>query len=216
MGPPMLTLEQAFPTRVAGVIRTRNPEVAFHACMAAIEGGMGTIEITMTVPSCMDIVRGLVASTDGKVSVGVGTVMDAATVADARAAGAAFVVTPVVLPEVAEACRRHDLLCVLGAMTPTEIHQAHRAGAQMVKVFPVASAGGPAYIRYVSGPMPDVPLWVSGGVEIEEIPRYLELKSVKAIGLTTALFAPDLLERRDLAAITERARQAAAFAPTPV
>lgn len=211
----MLTLGQAFPTRVAGVIRTQNPAVAFQACMAAIEGGMGTIEITMTVPSCMEIVRGLLASTGGKVPIGVGTVMDAATVDEAQDAGAAFVVTPVVLPEVAEACRRNDLLCVLGAMTPTEIHQAYRAGAQMVKVFPVASAGGPDYIRYVSGPMPDIPLWVSGGVEIDQVPQYLALPAVKAIGLTTALFAPDVLERGDMAEIANRARRAAAFSPAP-
>ncbi len=213
---PMLTLEQAFPTRVAGVIRSDNAETAFQACVAAIEGGMGTIEITMTVPSCLDIVRGLIASTGGAVPVGVGTVYDAATVRDAHRAGAAFIVTPVVLPEVAEACRRAGLLCVLGAMTPTEIYQARNAGADMVKVFPVASAGGASYVRYVSGPMPDVPLWVSGGVEIDEIPAYLELKPVKAIGLTTALFVPELLARRDFATITERARQAARFVPARV
>jgi 2-dehydro-3-deoxyphosphogluconate aldolase / (4S)-4-hydroxy-2-oxoglutarate aldolase len=211
----MLTVEQAFPTKVAGVIRTPSDDVAFDACIAAIEGGMGTIEITMTVPSCLDIVRRLLASTSGTVPVGVGTVFDAATVEAAKDAGASFVVTPVVLPEVVAACQRVDLLCVLGAMTPTEIHQARMAGANLVKVFPVASAGGPTYIRYVSGPMPDVPLWVSGGVEIEEIPRYLELSTVKAIGLTTSLFAPDLLARRDMAEITRRAQRAAAFSPAP-
>lgn len=211
----MLTLEQAFPSRVAGVIRTQSAEVAFQACMAAIEGGMGTIEITMTVPSCMEIVRGLLASTGGKVPIGVGTVFDAATVEEAKDAGAAFIVTPVVLPEVAAACRREDLLCVLGAMTPTEIHQARVAGAQMVKVFPVASAGGPDYVRYVSGPMPDVPLWVSGGVQIEDIPKYLELGAVKAIGLTTSLFPPEILAVGDFAEIANRARRAAAFSPAP-
>ncbi len=210
----MLTAEQAFPTRVAGVIRTQNPEIAFQACMAAIEGGMGTIEITMTVPSCMEIVRGLAASTGRKVPFGVGTVWDPGAVEDAKDAGAAFVVTPVMLPEVGEACRRLDMLCVLGAMTPTEIYQARLAGAGIVKVFPVASAGGPDYIRYLNGPMAGVPLWVSGGVEIDQIPQYLEL-GVKAIGLTTALFAPDLLARGDMAEITNRARRAAALTPTP-
>ena len=210
----MLTVEQAFPTRVAGVIRTQNPETAFQACMAAIEGGMGTIEITMTGPSCMEIVRGLIASTGGKVPIGVGTVWDPAAVEDAKAAGAAFVVTPVLLPEVAEACRRLDLLCVLGALTPTEIYQARLAGSNVVKVFPVASAGGPSYIRYLNGPMSGVPLWVSGGVEIEQIPEYLDL-GVKAIGLTTALFAPDLLAAGNMAEITNRARRAASLTPAP-
>src|SRR5437588_5845831 len=181
----MLTREQAFPNRVAGVIRSDDPEAAFHACVAALEGGIGTIEVTMTVPSCLDIVRGLVASTGGTLPVGVGTVWDPETVADAVRAGAAFVVTPGVVPEVAEACRRTDVLCVLGALTPTEVHQARRAGADLVKVFPVQAVGGPDYIRWLRGPLPDAPLWVSGGVEIDQIEEYLSL-GVSAIGLTTA------------------------------
>ena len=210
----MLTVEQAFPTRVAGVIRTQNPETAFQACMAAIEGGMGTIEITMTVPSCMEIVRGLIASTGGKVPVGVGTVWDPNAVQEAKDAGAAFVVTPVLLPEVGEACRGLDILCVLGALTPTEIYQARLGGAHVVKVFPVAAVGGPSYIRYLNGPMSGVPLWVSGGVEIEQIPEYLEL-GVKAIGLTTSLFPPDVLAAGNMPEITARARRAASLTPAP-
>lgn len=203
----MIAVEQAFPNRVAGVIRSDSPDVAFRACMAAIEGGMGTVEVTMTVPSCMDIVRGLLASTGESIPVGVGTVWDPGAVAEAKDAGAAFVVTPCVLPEVAAACLEHDLLCVLGAYTPTEVYQARRAGAQLVKVFPAASAGGPAYVRFLNGPMPGVPLWVSGGVEIDHIPEYLAA-GVKAIGLTTALFAPDLLAREDYAEIRSRAARA--------
>lgn len=206
----MLNLEQAFPTRVAGVIRTQNPELAFHACMAAAENGIGTLEVTTTVPSCFEIVRGLIASTNGRVPVGVGTVWDAGAVAEAADAGAAFVVTPVVLPEVAEACRRHDLLCVLGALTPTEIYEAWKRGAGLVKVFPVAAAGGPAYVGFLKGPMPEMPLWVSGGVELDQVAAYLEL-GVKAVGLTSALFPADALERGDLDAIRELARRAAAL-----
>jgi 2-dehydro-3-deoxyphosphogluconate aldolase/(4S)-4-hydroxy-2-oxoglutarate aldolase len=204
----MLTLEQAFPTRVAGVIRTENPEAAFQACLAAIEGGIGTVEVTTSVPSCFDIVHGLVAST-GRIPVGVGTVWDPGAVKEAKHAGAAFVVTPVLLPEVAEACRQLDMLCVLGALTPTEIYQARVAGAHVVKVFPIGPAGGPAYLRALAGPMPGVPLWVSGGVEIEQIEEYLSL-GVKAVGLTTALFVPDELARGDYDAIRQRAERVAA------
>jgi 2-dehydro-3-deoxyphosphogluconate aldolase/(4S)-4-hydroxy-2-oxoglutarate aldolase len=207
----MLTLERAFPNRVAGVIRSDDPDIAFRACLAAIEGGMATIEVTTTVPSCYEIVRGLVAST--RVPIGVGTVWDPAAVEEAARAGAAFVVTPAVLPEVAEASSRLDILCVLGALTPTEIYSARQAGADMVKVFPVAAAGGPAYIRYLNGPMPGVPLWVSGGVEIDQIGEYLRL-GVKAVGLTTALFAPELLSSGDMAGVTERARAATAGQPS--
>jgi 2-dehydro-3-deoxyphosphogluconate aldolase/(4S)-4-hydroxy-2-oxoglutarate aldolase len=203
----MLTLERAFPNRVAGVIRSDDPDIAFRACLAAIEGGMTTIEVTTTVPSWHEIVRGLVASTG--VPIGVGTVWDTAAAEEAARSGAAFVVTPAVLPEVAETCRRLGILCVLGALTPTEIYSARQAGADMVKVFPVAAAGGPAYIRYLNGPMAGVPLWVSGGVEIDQIADYLRL-GVRAVGLTTALFAPELLSSGDMAGVTERARAATA------
>src|SRR5713226_6755971 len=123
-------------------------------------------------------------------------------------AGADFVVTPVVLPEVAEACRKEDILCVLGALTPTEIYHARLAGANLVKVFPVGPVGGPDYIKALQGPMGGVPLWASGGVEIDQIPAYLRL-GVKAVGLTGALFPAEALAHRDMAAIVERATRAA-------
>jgi 2-dehydro-3-deoxyphosphogluconate aldolase/(4S)-4-hydroxy-2-oxoglutarate aldolase len=207
----VLTPDQAFPNRIAGVIRSDDPDAAFRACVAALEGGIGTIEVTMTVPSCLDIVHGLVASTGGALPVGVGTVWEAETVALARQAGAAFVVTPAMLPEVAEACIQEDLLCVLGAMTPTEIHQARLAGADVVKVFPVQALGGPDYVRWLRGPMPGAPLWVSGGVEIHQVEEYLSL-GVVAVGLTTALFPPDAVRQGDIGLITALARQAAAAA----
>jgi 2-dehydro-3-deoxyphosphogluconate aldolase/(4S)-4-hydroxy-2-oxoglutarate aldolase len=137
----------------------------------------------------------------------VGTVYDANVVPRARKAGAAFVVTPVLLPEVAAACAREDILCILGALTPTEIHRARLAGAGCVKIFPIESMGGPEYVKLLRGPMPDVPLWVSGGVEIEQVRQYLDL-GVRAVGLTSALFPPDALERGDMAAVTELARRA--------
>jgi len=189
-------------------MRTDNPDAAFQACLAAIEGGIGTIEITTTVPSWYEIVRGLIGTTLGKVPIGVGTVWDPGAVGEAKEAGADFVVTPVVLPEVAEACRKEDILCVLGALTPTEIYHARLAGANIVKVFPVGPVGGPDYIRSLQGPMGGVPLWASGGVEIEHIPAYLRL-GVKAVGLTGALFAPEELARRDLESIRDKAGRAA-------
>ena len=154
----MLTCEQAFPSRVAGVIRSDEPEAAFHACVAALEGGIGTVEVTMTVPSCFDIVRGLMASMGGGIPIGVGTVLEADAVGVAADAGAAFVVTPAVIPAVADACAREDILCVLGALTPTEVHQARMAGADVVKVFPVQAMGGPDYIRWLRGPNRDADL----------------------------------------------------------
>ncbi len=204
----MLTIEQAFPSRVCGVLRTQDADAGFQACLAAVEGGVGSIEITTTVPSCYEMVRGLRATTGARHPIGVGTVWDPGAVQEAKEAGASFVVTPVLLPEVAEACRKHDLLCVLGALTPTEIYQARLAGAQLVKVFPIAPVGGPEYVRALSGPMGGVPLWVSGGVEIADVRAYLQL-GVRVVGLTTALFPPEALAGRDMGAVRQRAEEAA-------
>ena len=203
-----LTIEQAFPSRLCGVLRTQDSETGFRACVAAMEGGIGSIEITTTVPSCFDMIRGLRASTGSSHPIGVGTVWDPGAVQEAKEAGAAFVVTPVVLPEVAEACRAHDLLCVLGALTPTEIYQARLAGAQLVKVFPIAPVGGHEYVRALNGPMGGVPLWVSGGVEIADVRGYLEL-GVKVVGLTASLFPAEALARKDMDGIRQKAEEAA-------
>jgi 2-dehydro-3-deoxyphosphogluconate aldolase/(4S)-4-hydroxy-2-oxoglutarate aldolase len=190
------------------VIRTEEPDAAFQACLAAIEGGIGTIEVTTTVPSWYEIIRGLIGTTLGKTPIGVGTVWDPGAVGEAKEAGADFVVTPVVLPEVAEACRKEDILCVLGALTPSEIYQARLAGANLVKVFPVAPVGGADYIRALQGPMGGVPLWVSGGIEIDQIAAYLRL-GVKAVGLAGSLFPAEALARRDMDSIKEKASRAA-------
>jgi 2-dehydro-3-deoxyphosphogluconate aldolase/(4S)-4-hydroxy-2-oxoglutarate aldolase len=201
------SIAEAFPNRLCGVLRTENAEAGFQACLAAMEGGVHAIEITKTVPSCFELIKGLIATTFGRYPVGVGTVWDPGAVKEAKAAGASFVVTPVVLPEVAEACRKEDMLCVLGALTPSEIYQARLAGAALVKVFPIAPVGGPRYIEALNGPLGGVPFWVSGGVPIEEIGAYLRL-GVKVVGLTASLFPPEALAHRDMERIRQNAERA--------
>jgi len=207
------SIEKIFPNGICGVLRTEDSEAGFQACLAVMEGGVGTIEVTTTVPSWYDMVRGLVATTMGKTPIGVGTVWDPGAVKQAKEAGADFVVTPVVLPEVADACRTEDILCVLGALTPTEIYQARLAGAKLVKVFPITPVGGPDYVRALLGPLGAVPLWVSGGVAIEQIGDYLRL-GVKAVGLTNSLFPPEALAHRDMELIRQNAQRAAQAAAT--
>jgi 2-dehydro-3-deoxyphosphogluconate aldolase/(4S)-4-hydroxy-2-oxoglutarate aldolase len=212
--PVVRTIAQAFPNRVCGVLHTEDSDAGFQACLAAMEGGVRTIEIATTVPSCFEMIRGLIATTGGRYPIGVGTVWDPGAVREAKDAGAAFVVTPVLLPEVAEACRQEDILCVLGALTPTEIYQARLAGAALVKVFPIGPVGGVEYVRALKGPMGGVPFWVSGGVPIADIGAYLR-EGVKAVGLTTALFPPEALVHRDFELIrhsAERVAEAAAAA----
>jgi 2-dehydro-3-deoxyphosphogluconate aldolase/(4S)-4-hydroxy-2-oxoglutarate aldolase len=207
----VLSIEKAFPNRLCGVLRTQDADAGFQACLSAMEGGVGSIEITTSVPSCFELIRGLRATTFSRHPIGVGTVWDPGAVAEATDAGAAFVVTPVLLPEVAEACRKHDIMCVLGALTPSEIYQARLAGAQLVKVFPIGPVGGHEYVRALNGPMAGVPFWVSGGVQVADVRGYLEL-GVRVVGLTTALFPADALARRDMDTIRERAEAAATAA----
>jgi 2-dehydro-3-deoxyphosphogluconate aldolase/(4S)-4-hydroxy-2-oxoglutarate aldolase len=209
------SIAEAFPNRLCGVLRTENAEAGFQACLAAIEGGVQSIEITKTVPSCFELIKGLIATTFGRYPVGVGTVWDPGAVREAKAAGASFVVTPVLLPEVADACRQEDMLCVLGALTPTEIYQARLAGAALVKVFPISPVGGPRYIEALNGPLAGVPFWVSGGVAIEDVGAYLRL-GVKVVGLTGSLFPAEALARRDVETVRQNAERAARAAAEAV
>jgi 2-dehydro-3-deoxyphosphogluconate aldolase/(4S)-4-hydroxy-2-oxoglutarate aldolase len=205
------SIAEVFPNRLCGVLRTEDADAGFQACLSALEGGVRTIEVTKTVPSCFELIRGLIATTGGRYPVGVGTVWDPGAVREAKDAGASFVVTPVLLPEVADACRQEDILCVLGALSPTEIYQARVAGAAIVKVFPITPVGGPAYVEALNGPMGGVPLWVSGGVPIEHIGAYLRL-GVKVVGLTGSLFPSEALARRDFGQVRANAEKAAAAA----
>src|SRR5256884_287337 len=171
----MRSIAEVFPNRICGVLRTENADAGFQACLTAMEAGGNTIEITKTVPSCFDMIKGLIATTMGRYPVGVGTVWDPGAVREAKDAGAAFVVTPVLLPEVAEACREEEILCVLGALTPTEIYQARLAGAAPVKAFPITPPGGPPYIQPLNGALGRVRLWASGPGPLEDIGAYLSL-----------------------------------------
>src|SRR5205814_8122694 len=160
----MRSIAEAFPNRICGVLRTENADAGVQACLTALEAGVSTIEITKTVPSCFELIKGLIASTGGRYPVGVGTVWDPGAVKEAKQAGASFVVTPVVLPEVADACRQEDILCVLGARTPTEIYQARLHGAALAQVFPDTPGGGPRHIEALTGPLGGVPVAGSGCV----------------------------------------------------
>jgi 2-dehydro-3-deoxyphosphogluconate aldolase/(4S)-4-hydroxy-2-oxoglutarate aldolase len=136
------------------------------------------------------------------------TVWDPGAVEEAKDAGADYIVTPVLLPDVAEACRKEGLVCIMGALTPTEIYQARLAGAALVKVFPINPVGGLEYIRALNGPMGGVPYYVSGGVEIAHVADYIRL-GVRVVGLTNALFSPEVLAHKDWDGIRRKAERAA-------
>jgi len=168
---------------LVGVVRTAGRDEAARRARLFREGGVRLIEITFTVPGAAELVGELLAERDeaegGEAGapghlVGMGTVTTPERARRALAAGAEFVVTPNASPEVAEIVREAGVFLVVGALTPTEIVAARELGADLVKVFPVPTVGGPAYLRAVRGPLGDVPMLASGGFGPEEIPAYRE------------------------------------------
>jgi 2-dehydro-3-deoxyphosphogluconate aldolase/(4S)-4-hydroxy-2-oxoglutarate aldolase len=208
----VVILEDPFPSGIVGIVRTDDSETAFRAAVAGVEGGLQTIQVSMSAPDALDIARGVAASTGARV--GLGSVTDPKAVSQARKAKIPFVATPFLHPDVAAAARREGMVCVMGATTPSEVFQAVRAGASMVDIFPIGSMGGPGYVRVLREPFPTLPLWASGGIDFEEIPEYLDMDIV--VGLTTGVFPSDALRRGDFAAIRELAGRATSMAPRAV
>ncbi|MGC1183955.1 MAG: bifunctional 4-hydroxy-2-oxoglutarate aldolase/2-dehydro-3-deoxy-phosphogluconate aldolase [Candidatus Dormiibacterota bacterium] len=218
----MLTAEVSalFPKRLAAIIRWNDRGQAAQAAEVAARSGIGSVEITVATPGVFELIRELRSRQDlgQKCSFGAGTVTDAELASRAVEAGAQYLVTPYLVPAVAEVAHQARVPLVMGALTPTEIARAEELGSKLVKVFPAAPVGGPAYIRALRGPMPKSPVWVSGGVEVEESLEYLRA-GADVVGLTNDLFRPDLLMSGDWAGLTglcERALMlAAAVDPGP-
>ena len=134
-----------------------------------------------------------------KILLGAGTVLDTETARAAILAGAEFIVTPTVNTDVIELCNRYDKLIMTGAFTPTEVLTAWEAGADIIKVFP-AFVGGPAYLKALHGPLPQIPLMPTGGVDLETLPAYLKAGAC-AVGLGSSLVTAKMVESGDLEGI---------------
>ena len=176
-----------------------------------MQAGLAVAEITMTVPDAIDAISAITKRFPGKVLVGAGTVTDSQTAERAIDAGAGFIVTPCVLPEVIDAARRADVAVLPGALTPGEVFEAFRRGGDMVKVFPAQSVGGAGYVRALRGPFPDIPLVPTGGVTLDNMADMFRAGAA-AVGVGTELISKDALARSDYAAIGALARQFLAVA----
>lgn len=175
--------------RVLAVVRTHSTEAAVQAGRTLIEAGIRVVEVALTTPGGLDAVRELarpggLTADDGRV-VGAGTVLDATSARLATLAGARFLVSPSIAPDVIEAGHRYGVCVLPGTQTPTEIERALSAGADMVKLFP-ASSLGPGYLRAVRAALPQAPVVPTGGVDAGNAVEWLEAGAV-AVGVGGSL-----------------------------
>lgn len=189
--------------RLVAVIRAPDAQAALGAARAVAAGGVRIVEITFTVPGAAQVMAAL-KDLPG-LTVGAGTVLTAAQAREALAAGAHFLIAPNLSREVADEAAGAGVLFCPGAYTTTEILAARDAGAQVVKVYPVGVAGGPAYIRIIRDPLPDIPLLAAGGTTLENVVPFLEAGCV-GVGLGASLADPALAAAGHFDELTRRAR----------
>src|SRR5215470_5208229 len=195
---------------VVAVIRLKDPARLQASIDAMAEGGVRALEVTMTVPGAVELIRGLARALPSGFLLGAGTVTDAATARAVIDAGAAFVVGPVFRPDVIAACHERDVPAIPGCFSPTEILAAHDAGADIVKVFP-ATALGPQFIRDVRAPLPQVRLMPTGGVTVENAADWIRAGAV-AVGIGSALVDARAIEGGRFDVVTDNARRVLASA----
>ena len=200
------TVERLREIRIIPIVRTATADAVVPIAEALLQAGLPICEITLTVPNATAAIAAVAKRFAGKMLIGAGTVTDAETARRAVDAGAEFIVTPCLVPEVIEAAHRAEVAVLPGALTPTEVFEAHRLGGDMVKIFPVQSVGGAAYLRALRGPFPNIPLVPTGGVTLENMTEMFKAGAA-AVGVGTELISKDALDRRDYAAIAARAKQ---------
>lgn len=189
---------------LAGV-RVHSAEEALFAAQTLYAAGIPVAEIPMTVPGALDVIRELVEK-HPDMAVGVGTVLDGETVDRGLDAGARFVTSTGVLPDVIAAAGNRDAIVIPGALTPTEVITAWKAGADYVKIYPTAAMGGGLYIRSLNLPLPQVKLIASGGVNQHTATEYIRAGAI-AVGIGSELLPVDAVGRHQHHRIHELARR---------
>jgi 2-dehydro-3-deoxyphosphogluconate aldolase / (4S)-4-hydroxy-2-oxoglutarate aldolase len=170
---------------IVAVIRTPEADRLRAIVDALVEGGVRVLEVTMTVPGAVDLIRDLAGSLPPGLLLGAGTVLDDDTASRVIDAGAMFVVSPVFKPALIERCHQRDVVAMPGCFSPTEILTAWEAGADFVKVFPATSLG-PSFFKDVRGPLPSVKLIPTGGVTLDNAGDWIRAGAA-AVGVGTAL-----------------------------
>ena len=190
---------------VVAVIRMKDAAKLRAVVDAIAAGGVRAIEVTMTVPNAVDLIRTLAATLPKEILLGAGTVTSAETARAVIDAGARYVVSPVFRRDVIAACHERDVAAAPGCFTPTEILDAHECGADVVKVFP-ATALGPQFIKDVRAPLPQVRLMPTGGVSLDNAGEWIRAGAI-AVGVGSALLDARAIEEGRLDVLTNNARR---------
>ena len=191
---------------IVPVIRASSPEQAVLAAQAVCEGGIPIVEITMTVPGAVDVIRELRKTADSSILIGAGTVLNSEMARRCVDAGAEFLVSPGLDIPTLEFAAREDKLMLAGALTPTEVITAWNAGSELVKVFPCGQLGGASYIKALKGPLPQVPMVPTGGVNLNTAGDFIKAGAA-ALGVGGELVQSDALKAGQPQTIVENARK---------
>ena len=189
---------------VIAVVRAPSPDVVIDVAKALGEGGCHAVEITMTVPKTIEVIRGVAEKMSDELLIGMGTVLKAETARRVVEAGAQYVGSPYFDPETVEWCTQNDVVVCPGAFTPTEIVNAWHAGADFVNIFPCGFSG-PDYIRSLLGPLPQIPMIATGRVNAKTAAEFIKAGAI-AVGVGTALVDPKSVAEKNWTRITEQAK----------
>jgi 2-dehydro-3-deoxyphosphogluconate aldolase/(4S)-4-hydroxy-2-oxoglutarate aldolase len=191
---------------VVPVVRAASSAEALAAVAAIKAGGVPIVEITMTVPGAVEVIREVSSREGAEVLVGAGTVLDAETARACILAGAEFIVSPALNVDTITLCRRYSKVVAAGALTPTEVVTAWQAGADFVKVFPCDSVGGAKYLKSLKAPLPQIELIPTGGVSLKTAADFIKA-GASALGVGSDLVDVKALREGQANLITERARE---------
>ncbi|MBO1003974.1 bifunctional 4-hydroxy-2-oxoglutarate aldolase/2-dehydro-3-deoxy-phosphogluconate aldolase [Pseudogracilibacillus auburnensis] len=191
---------------LVAVVRESDLDNIIPICEALAAGGINAIEITAETPGVAAIIEKAVQDMGDKLLVGAGTVLDPEAARSVISAGAKFVVSPTLNIETIKTVKRYGIVSIPGALTPTEILTAFEHGADMVKVFP-ASTFGPSYVKNIHGPLPQIPLMVTGGINLDNMSEYIQAGAA-GIGLGSNLVNPSTLKTdADYEALVNQAKR---------
>jgi len=186
------------------VIRTDSTERALAAADAVIAGGFRVVEITYSFAGAVDAIAKLAETNEDTLLLGAGTILNRDQVHEVVQAGARFLVSPCLLPEVIDAAHELQVAMIPGAFTPTEIYTAYSLGADIVKIFP-AVRFGPEYLKAVRGPLPHIPIMPTSGVDASNVSEWFRAGAV-AVGAVSSVLDPLLIQKEDWDEITKRAK----------